>query len=276
MVVRLLLALSLLLSTALSLYAAEQSASVAGTVIIAGHGPEQHAIETLARAFEKANPRAYLDILWNEHSKIVEMVKSGRAQIAVTGKEEPGLDATQIAWDGIAIMVNLSNHTKEVTKQQLADLFTGKIRMWSDLGGPETRVQLIDRPHNRNIRDTFEQYLGIVGKIPETAKVIGPDDKVIKTVAGTLPPLSPVTYISMGVALEAVTSGVAVRLLPLDKVEPEEPTVKDGRYKLRRPVLLVHRKESNPTIQAFAAFALSAEGQRILDIEGYTPLEDKK
>lgn len=276
MVVRPLLALSLLLSTALSLHAAEQSASVAGTVIIAGHGPEQHAIETLARAFEKANPRAYLDIIWNEHSKIVEMVKSGQAHIAVTGKEEPGLNATQIAWDGIAVMVNLSNHTKEVTKQQLADLFTGKIRTWSDLGGPETRVLLIDRPRSRNIRDAFEEYLGITGKIPDTAKAIGPDDKVIKTVAGTLPPLSPVSYISMGVALEAVTSGVAVRLLPLDKVEPEEPTVKDGRYKLRRPVLLVHKKESNQTIEAFAAFALSPEGQKILDIEGYTPLEDKK
>src|SRR5439155_1570910 len=82
-------------------------------------------------------------------------VKQGQAQIAVTGYEDPELRATQIAWDGIGVMVNLSNHTKEVTKQQVADIFTGKVRTWSDLGGPETRVLLIDRPRNRNIRDAF-------------------------------------------------------------------------------------------------------------------------
>jgi phosphate transport system substrate-binding protein len=248
----------------------------AGHVVIAGNGPEAGMIEKLARAFEKANPRAYVDILWNENSKPLELVKNGQAQIAVTGKEEPTLRASQIGWDGIAIMVNLSNHTKEITAQQVAQLFSGKIKMWSELGGPDTRVLLLDRPRNRNIRDTFEQQLGIAGQIPESAKVIKADDKVIKTVVGTLPPLSAVTYVSLGPALEAVASGVAVRLLQVDKVEPEEPTVKDGRYKLRRPVLLLSTHDPNPTVDAFVAFTLSPDGQKIVDAEGYTPLEQKK
>ena len=246
-----------------------------GHLVIAGNGPEAVTIEKLARAFEKANPRAYVDIQWNENSKPLELVKNGQAQIAVTGKEDPALQTLQIGWDGIAIMVNLSNHTKELTTQQVAQLFTGKIRMWSELGGPDTRVLLLDRPRNRNIRDTFEQQLGIAGQIPESAQVIKADDKAIKTVVGTLPPLSAVTFISMGTALEAVASGVAVRLLQVDKVEPEEPTVKNGRYALRRPVLLLSKKEANPAVDAFAAFALSPDGQKILDIEGYTPLEQK-
>ncbi len=247
-----------------------------GHVVIAGNGPEAVMIEKLARAFEKANPRAYVDILWNENSKPVEMVKNDQAQIVVTGKDDPALRASQIAWDGIAIMVNLSNHTKEVTTQQVAQLFSGKIKMWSELGGPDTKVLLLDRPRNRNIRETFEQQLGIAGQIPESAQVIKADDKAIKTVVGTLPPLSAVTYVSLGPALEAVASGVAVRLLQVDKVEPEEPTVKDGRYKLRRPVLLLSKNDPNPTVDAFVAFALSPEGQKILDVEGYTPMEQKK
>ncbi len=247
-----------------------------GHIVIAGNGPEAAMIEKLARAFEKANPRAYVDIQWNENSKPVELVKSDQAQIAVTGKDDPALRASQIAWDGIAIMVNLSNHTKEVTTQQVAQLFSGKIKMWSELGGPDTKVLLLDRPRNRNIRESFEQQLGIAGQIPDSAQVIKADDKAIKTVVGTLPPLSAVTYVSLGPALEAVASGVAVRLLQVDKVEPEEPTVKDGRYKLRRPVLLLSKKEPNPTVDAFAAFALSPDGQKILDIEGYTPLEQQK
>ncbi|TLY24619.1 MAG: hypothetical protein E6K63_14710 [Nitrospirae bacterium] len=272
--VRALLAAGLLLAS-LTVAIQDAGSSPSGPLVIAGHGPELPTIEMLARAFERANPRIYIDILWDENSKTIDMVKQGQAQIAVTGNEDPELRATQIAWDGIGVMVNLSNHTKEVTKQQVADIFTGKVRTWSDLGGPETRVLLIDRPRNRNIRDAFEQHLGIVGKIPESAKVIGPDDKATKTVAGTLPPLSAVTYISLGSALDAVKSGVAVRLLPVDQVEPEEPTVKDGRYYLRRPVLLLSKKETNPTVEAFQAFALSSEGQKIID-DTYTPLDQKK
>jgi phosphate transport system substrate-binding protein len=254
----------------------EGGEGVSGNLVIAGNGPEQFVIEQLTRAFEKANPRAYIDIVWDDNSKPVDLVKSGRAHIAVTGQEDAGLHAAHIGWDGIAVVVNMSNHTKEVTSQQVADIFSGKVKSWSDLGGPDTKILLIDRPRNRNIRETFEQQLGIAGKIPEGAKIIGPDDKAIKTVVGTLPPLSAVTYVSLGPALEAVTSGVAIRLLPVDKVEPEEPPVKDGRYKLRRPILLLTKQGSNPVADAFTAFALTKEGQTIIDNEGYTPLGPKK
>jgi len=247
-------------------------AEAAGSLTIAGNGPELFVVERLARAFEKANPKAYVDVLWDENSKPVELVKAGHAQIAVSGTAQPDLQAVQIAWDGIAIMINRSNLTKEITTQQVADIFSGKVKSWSEVGGPDTQILLVDRPKNRNIRETFEQFLGIAGKIPDSAKVIGPDDKVIKTVAGTLPPLSAVTYVSLGPALEAVNSGVMVRLLPIDKVEPEKPPVKDGRYKFRRPVLLLSKKGANPLVEAFQSFAFSKQGQEILD-EVYVPVD---
>jgi phosphate transport system substrate-binding protein len=246
-------------------------AEVAGSLVIAGNGPESNTIETLARAFEKANPRAYIDLLWEDNSKPVEMVRSGQAHIAITGSEDPALAQTQIGWDGIGILVHLSNFTKEITKQQAADLFTGKITTWADVGGPDTRILLIDRARNQNIREAFESQLGIAGKISNSAKVIGQDDKVVKTVVGTLPPLSAVTYISLSTGLSVVSTGVAVRLLPVDKIEPEVPTVKDGRYPLRRPILMLSKKDANPLIEAFAQFALSAPGQAII-AETYVPM----
>ncbi|BFU95886.1 MAG: putative Phosphate-binding protein PstS [Nitrospira sp.] len=246
-------------------------AEVSGNLIIAGNGPEQSIIELLVRAFEKANPRAYVDIVWDDHSKAVEMVRTGEAHLAVTGAEDGALAATQIAWDGIGILVHLSNFTKEITKQQVADIFSGKVKEWSELGGPETKILLINRPRNQNVRDAFESQLGITGKIPDTAKVIARDDKVVKTVVGTLPPLSAVAYISLSQGLSVVSGGVAVRLLPIDNVEPEIPTVKDGRYPLRRPVLLLSRKEPNPLVEAFIQFALSPPGQQIVT-EAYVPV----
>jgi len=265
---------SLLLTLPVTTVTPTAQAEVSGNMTIAGNGPELTTIEALARAFEKANSRAYVDVVWDDHSKPIDMVKAGEAQIAVAGWEEPGLAATPIAWDGIGILVHLSNFTKEITKQQVADLFSGKVKEWSELGGPETKVLLIDRPKNQNIRDAFESQLGITGKIPNSAKVIGKDDKVVKTVVGTLPPLSAVAYISLSQGLSVVSGGVAVRLLPVDKVEPEVPTVKDGRYSLRRPVLLLSKKEANPLVDAFAQFALSPAGQQII-AETYIPIDKK-
>lgn len=249
-------------------------ADIAGSLVIAGNGPENTTIETLARAFEKANPRVYIDILWEDNSKPVELVKSGQAHLAVTGSEDPALAGKQIGWDGIGILVHLSNFTKEITKQQVAELFSGKFATWADVGGPDTRILLIDRPRNQNIRDAFESQLGIAGKISDTAKVIGHDEKAVKAVVGTLPPLSAVTYISLSTGLSVVSTGVAVRLLPVDKVEPEAPTVKDGRYPLRRPILLLSKKDANPLVEAFAQFALSAPGQAII-AETYVPMPSR-
>jgi phosphate transport system substrate-binding protein len=258
----------------LATFPSSSQAEVSGNLVIVGNGPEQTTIESIARAFEKANPRAYVDVVWDDHSKPVEMVKTGEAHIAVTGSEDPALAATQVAWDGIGILVHLSNFTKEVTKQQVADIYSGKVKEWSELGGPETKILLIDRPKNQNIREAFERQLGIDGKIPDSAKMIAKDDKVIKTVVGTLPPMSAVAYISLNQGLAVVTSGVAVRLLPVDRVEPEAPTVKDGRYPLRRPVLLLAKKDPNPLVDAFTQFAQSPAGRQII-ADTYIPFERK-
>lgn len=77
--------------------------------------------------------------------------------------------------------------------------------------------------------------------------------------------MSAVTYASLGSALEAVTYGVGVNLLSVDRVEAAKETVKDGRYALRRPVLLLRKEEPHPVVDAFVAFVLSESGQDIVD-----------
>lgn len=268
------LTLTLLLA-ALGLPALALSDDVSGPVVVAGHGPERPMIEDLARAFEKANPAAYVDVIWNKNAKILQMIRSGEADLVVTGRPEPDLEAHQIAWDGIAVMVNVSNSTKDLTQEQVADIFSGKIKFWSEVGGPDTKILLINRHPTQNLTDAFEKSLGIKGKIPEAAEVIETEQKATNIVVGTLPPYSAVTYMSLTPALLAVKTGVAVRLLPINNVEPETPTVKDGRYPLRRPVLLLSRKDRSSTVNAFVAFALSREGQRIID-QTYSSLDRQR
>lgn len=231
------------------------------TLTIAGNGPELRVVERLTRAFEKVHPGTVVEIRWDPSFHPVAMVKSGEADFAVAGQTAPGLVAIPIAWDGIAVVVDFTNPVKEVTSEQLAGVFSGALTRWSALGGADDRIEFIDRPSNQPIRGTFEAILGITGKISVSAQVRRSDQRAISTVAGNR---SAMTYASLGAALDAVTYGVGVALLSVDGVEAAMQTVKDGRYRLRRPVLLLQKNESAPGT-AFASFALSKEGQDIIE-----------
>lgn len=236
--------------------------ALCGVITIAGNGPESRTIERLTRTFEQDHHGSVVDIRWDSSFDPVQMVKAGEADLAVAGQTDADLIAIPIAWDGIAVLVDFTNPIKEVTSQQVADMFSGKVTRWSGFGGPDLLIQLIDRPVNQHIRGAFERQLGIVGQIPVSAQVRQSDQRAISTVAGNM---SAVTYASLGSALEAVTYGVGVNLLLVDRVEAAKETVKDGRYALRRPVLLLRKKGAHPATDAFVAFVLSDSGQDILE-----------
>src|SRR5689334_8686815 len=250
------------LFVALGLLVGSASEALSAAITIAGNGPELRMVERLTRAFEKQHLGAVVEIRWDPSFQPTHMVKSGEADLAVTGQIDPDLVATPIAWDGIAVVVDFANPLREITSQQLAAMFSGVVTRWSDLGGIDARIKLIDRPSNQFIRGTFETILDIVGKIPPSAHVSRSDQRAISSVAGNG---SAVTYVSLGVALDAVTYGVGVALLNVDQVEPAKQTVSDGRYRLRRPILLLRKHESNSTAASFVDFARSTEAKDIIE-----------
>jgi phosphate transport system substrate-binding protein len=232
-----------------------------GHILIAGYGPELPVMQDLAKAFEKANPGTAIDFEWDKNVKAVERLRSGDAQIAVADQEVPDLKATPIAWDGIAVIVNFTNPVKEVTSEQVKGLFTGKVRRWSDLEGANSNVIVIDRTLYDNVKAGFEESLGIVGQVKGEGRPVRTDQRALSAVSGQD---SAVSYISLASALKAAEYGIPVRVLTIDRVEPAEPTIANGQYKLRRPVMLLSRLSPDPVTQAFLGFAVSSEGQKIV------------
>ena len=239
-----------------------------GVLTVVGRGPERPVIEKLARAFEKSHIGTAIDIKWNRNFRTADMIKSGEADLAIAGREEAGLMATTVAWDGLALIVNFSNPVKAVTTEQAASLFSGAIRDWSELHEKaEGRVRLLVRPDDQNLTDGFERSFNIVGRVATAAEPVRSDQTVLSRVSGQL---DAVGFLSLNAALEAVTYGMSVRILLLDGIEPGTPTVKSGQYKLTRPVTFLTREQHNPLTRGFVEFALSTQGRGILD-EMYIP-----
>ena len=131
-------------------------------------------IESLARAFEKANPRAYLDVVWDDNSKTTEMVKSGQAHIAVTGTEDKSCRhrpsrGMEFGRRPSPLQFHEGNHHATSGGYFLRQDYPVVGCRWA------RDQNLIDRSPSqpKHPRAGFESQLGITGKIPDTAKMIG-------------------------------------------------------------------------------------------------------
>jgi phosphate transport system substrate-binding protein len=252
-----------------------RESQASGTLLIVGNGPERYLLEILGAAFESHHPSISVDIFWHPNAKPIRTIELNEADIGVTGEEVPSLHSTVIARDGIAVLTNFSNPVKEMTRNQLADVFSGKIRYWSQVyeEAPQTKIVLINRTDNQNIRQGFEKVLNIPDGIPRSAIRAGTEDEAIKAVSGNL---EAITFVSMTPALRAKEDGVAINLLFIDRVEPEVQTVLDNRYPLQHPVVLIANSNPSPHVLDFEQFVLSREGQNLMRKGKYYPLLDSK
>ncbi len=244
------------------------------TLLVSGNGPERYLLEILADAFEQQHPTISVDFFWHRNAKPIRTIQLGEADIAVTGAEEPSLRSTMIARDGIAVLTNFSNPVKEMATTQLGEVFSGKLRYWSQVydEAPQTKIVLVNRSTNQNIRQGFEKHLKIPKGIPRSAHRAETEQEAITMVSGNL---EAVTFVSMAPALRAKEDGVAINLLFIDKIEPEVQTVLDKRYPLQRPVILVTNHEPSPEVLAFEQFVLSPKGQRLIKKGKYYQLSDR-
>lgn len=236
-------------------------------LLLVGYGPERAIMEELARAYERNHLGQYVDIRWDRNLDAVDLVRDGEADLAVTGAEASGMTSSVIAWDGIAVIVNASNSVQELSLQQVASLFSGSVTSWEEYEGPETEVEVLRRPSTSNLNVAFEQALRIDGKMPKASKMVRSNQRTLSAVSGRL---GAVAYISLQAALDAVTYGVPIRVLIIDGIEAQVPTVRSGRYPLKRPIMLVSKEASNPAVESFIAFARSPAGNRVLSRQ-YVP-----
>jgi phosphate transport system substrate-binding protein len=252
-----------------------RESQASGTLLIVGNGPERYLLEILAAAFESHHPSISVDIFWHPNAKPIRTIELNEADIGVTGEEVPSLHSTVIARDGIAVLTNFSNPVKEMTRNQVADVFSGKIQYWSQVyeEAPQTKIVLINRTDNQNIRQGFEKVLNIPDGIPRSAIRAGTEGEAIKAVSGNL---EAITFVSMTPALRAKEDGVAINLLFIDRVEPEVQTVLDNRYPLQHPVVLIANPNPSPHVLDFEQFVLSREGQNLMRKGKYYPLLDSK
>ena len=113
-----------------------------------------------------------------------------------------GLEENIVAIDGIATITNKSNKVTNLTKDQLAKIYTGQITNWKDLGGQDEAIVVIGREAGSGTRGAFEELLGIEDQC-QYAQELNETGAVLAKVAKTS---GSIGYVSLDVLDDTVLS----------------------------------------------------------------------
>ena len=236
---------------------------LSGTISMAGSTSMEKMANALREGFMAENSSVTVTAEFVGSSAGIESLLGDQCDIGNASRQlkdsekEAGAVENVVAIDGIAVIVNNQDAVENLTKDQLAKIYTGEVKSWSEIGGPDASIVVIGREAGSGTRDAFEELLEIKDQCAY-ANELDSTGAVLAKVASTP---GAIGYVSLDVLDNTVTA------VSLDGVEPTEENIKAGDYFLSRPFVMATKGEisqQSELVQAWFAYIDSPEGQQIL------------
>lgn len=246
---------------------AEQGEELSGSLQIVGSTSMKKFADFLAESFMDKYPEVTVAVECTGSGAGIEAVANGSADIGNASRKLKGEEKAKgaveniVALDGIVVCVDRENTVKRLTAQQLADIYTGVITRWSELGGADTPVVVVGREAGSGTRTAFEEILDVEGKCAYVNEL----DSTGAVMARVMSTPGAIGYVS----LDAVNGSVKTMLL--ENIEPTAENIRAEDYLLSRPFVMATKgeiSEQNRLVQAWFEFVYSEEGQNIAERVG--------
>lgn len=240
-----------------------------GTVATDGSTSMEKMIGALGEAFEADNSGITFTYNPTGSGSGISAVAGKTCDIGLSSrylKEEEkakGLEETIVAIDGIAVVVNPENAVDDLSVEQIAEIYTGKITNWSEVGGNDGEIVVIGREAGSGTRDGFESITKTEDACVLRQELTSTGD-VIATVSGNE---NAIGYAS----LSAVKDNV--KAISVEGVAVSAETVLDGSYAIQRPFVFVTRSGEalSDSAQKFMDYCLSDSAKTIIEGAGVVP-----
>ena len=243
------------------------SADLSGKITLAGSTSMEKLANAMAEAFMEKYPNVTVAPEFTGSGAGLESLAKGTVDIgdasrALSDDEKAGGAVENIvAIDGIAVITDSENAVSDITSEQLAQIYTGEITNWSDLGGADEQIVVIGREAGSGTRDAFEE-LNDVKDACKYAQELDSTGAVLAKVAATP---GAIGYVSLDVVDDTV------KALQLNSVDATEDNILAGTYVLQRPFVMANMGEisdQNDLVKAFFDFIHSEEGQQVITSVG--------
>jgi phosphate transport system substrate-binding protein len=170
-----------------------------------------------------------------------------------------------VAMDGIAVIVHQSNPVANLTIEQIRGIYTGKIKNWKELGGPDQPIVVVGRDTNSGTYETFETMVLKGEKIAGSVESVGSNGAIRQRVMSTP---AAIGYVGL-----AFIEGV--KALTVNGIAVTAETVVGKTYPIARPLFMYTngRPGAGTPLDDFINLSGKAEGKKIIEDTGFVPLK---
>jgi len=237
-------------------------------------------MESAIEEYEKLHPELTLSYEAQGSSVGIKGVMEGTIALGASSRnlrdseKEAGVMATPIALDGVAVIVNDRVTIDNLSLAQAARIFSGEINNWSQVGGPDAKIIIINRDEASGTRETFLETClkpgaGEKAVFYRGAIIVESNGDMVQKVGAT--PYA-VGYCGFGYIQNARQAGG--KELSVGGATPTVRNVLNKSYPLQRELYVVHQgplKEETPE-KKFVDYLLSRDGQKIVKDQKFIPL----
>jgi phosphate transport system substrate-binding protein len=257
---------------------------IAGTVLAATCGAQTISIKgsdtlgaklvpQLAESFRSKNSEVKFEIAAEGSSTAFPALANGTAQIGMSSRKAKTEELTAartkgvelkeviVCHDMLIVIVNKGNPIKNLTKEQVARIFTGQVKDWSEVGGAPGPISIYTRNTSSG---TYKDWQGLAMKgrdYPATSQKMAGHEQIAQEVAKNR---NGIGYVGL-----AYTKANGIHTVKIDGVEPIPANAKKFVYS--RPCYLYIPESADASAKAFVDFAVSPEGQKIAERIGFVP-----
>ena len=180
-----------------------------------------------------------------------------------------------VALDGLAVVVSPENPVDQLTIDELADIFTGKIRNWKEVGGDDLEIVLLSREVNSGTHVYFKEKVLRQGDDKrkeefDEGSLLMPSSQAIADEIAQNP--NAIGYYGVGY------SNPTQKILAIAKdknsptILPSVENIMKGDYYISRPLLMYTNGQPVGIVKEFMDYILSEQGQAVVRQIDFVPI----
>jgi phosphate transport system substrate-binding protein len=240
--------------------AAAQRSAEAAELRIEGSTTMAPLVKEIAARFASAYPRIRVDVRATGSARGIAAVRDATAEIGMASRAldetEAALFGFPVARDGAGVAVNAQNRVRNLSRRQLVDIFSGRIRNWRLVGGKDAPIVTITGGRAGGSTGSLLQAFDMPPADLKTDRELPSNQE---RVAALLREPSSIALLSVGAAERLSQAGLPIRLLAVDGIEVSRRAIMSGGYPASRPLLLVTRSLARGAAKLFIEYATSAQ-----------------
>lgn len=234
-----------------------------------------------AEVYMKAHPEVILQVTGGGSGTGISALINGSTDICNASRPMKGSEIDKLkdrygslgieipcAKDGITIYLNESNPVKELSIKQLSGIFSGKIKNWKEVGGPDSEIKLYGRENSSGTYVFFQENV-----------VKGDYATSCQTLPGTAAVVNAVKNDKYGIGYGGAAYAVGVKRCAVKKDDKSmaypasAETIKNGTYPISRYLYMYLRNRPTGDIKNYIDWILGPEGQKLVVDLGYFPVK---